>query len=445
MIENKSKIFKSVCSLGLFFFAFTLNVVATPLSFSAILKLVKLNNPAFKLSAYDVANAKQDEIIVKSKMFLSTFQLDLRGGLLPDEDDLSFSKYGVFGKSELKIVQPLYTFGKISAGKKIASSMVSVAIAKSQIEKEKLFFLVAKSYWTFIAATEMVDLATKFSKDFAKLKDEVKKELDKPKSSVDDLDFLEVKASGYAVKNADLKSKHNLRLSRLYLAQLVGLKTIDKVVAHKVPEPPSDKELLKFINYALNHRPEIAGLNAGILAAKYDVDLKIAGKYPDFYLAGGGVFNLASNRPSDDGYNSKGMGLFLGMKWKLDFWRKNNILQKSKIRNKKLEAQFILLKKKISVELKVAFFDLIRIHKEVGEVEYSFRSSKTWFRLAGDNWELGLGKVGDVIKAYKVYYKTKGVLLEKQYRYNLAVAKLAFVLGNVKILERWLKNEKVKI
>jgi len=444
-MENKVKIIRKIVSVTFFLVVSGMRLVATPLSFSAVLKLVQLNNPAMKVSAYGVATAKQNEKIIKAKSFLSTFQLDLKGGLLPDEEDLSFSKYGVFGKSELKIVQPLFTFGKGSAGKKLASSMVGIAVAKSQIEKQKLFYLVAKSYWSFIAAAEMAGLAAKFSKDFSKLKDEVKKELDKPKSSIDDLDFLEVKASGYAVINADLKSRHNLRLARIYLAQLVGLKTIDKVVSSDVPAPPLEKDLKKFIDYALKNRAEIIGLRGAVLATKYDIDLKVASKYPDIYIAGGGTFNLASNRPSDDGYNSKGVGLFLGMKWKLDFWRKKNILQKSKIKNKKTATQLKLLKQKITVEVQAAFLDIIRLHKAIDEVEYSFRSSKTWFRLAGDNWELGIGKVSSLIKAYKNYYKVKGVLLEKQYRYNMAVAKLSFVLGNVKILERWLKNGKVKI
>ena len=58
---------------------------------------------------------------------------------------------------------------------------------------------------------------------------------------------------------------------------------------------------------------------------------------------------------------------------------------------------------------------------------------------------MGIGEPTPAIKAYRIYYNLWASEIKKKYELNVAIAKLAFVMGDLTYYTRWLKNEKITI
>ena len=73
----------------------------------------------------------------------------------------------------------------------------------------------------------------------------------------------------------------------------------------------------------------------------------------------------------------------------------------------------------------------------------SLKSAKTWLQVSFDNWDMGIGEVNRLVKAYENYYKLQGESLEREYKYNLALTRFSSSVGGVSLLMEWMKNGKI--
>ena len=73
----------------------------------------------------------------------------------------------------------------------------------------------------------------------------------------------------------------------------------------------------------------------------------------------------------------------------------------------------------------------------------SLESAKTWLRVSLENWELGIQDVYRMLRAYEAYYRLRGVEIEREYAFNVALAKLAFKVGDINLYLRWVKDGNV--
>ncbi|MEE8366734.1 MAG: hypothetical protein V3S30_00320, partial [Thermoanaerobaculia bacterium] len=61
-----------------------------------------------------------------------------------------------------------------------------------------------------------------------------------------------------------------------------------------------------------------------------------------------------------------------------------------------------------------------------------------------DNWDLGIGKVNRLLDAYNSYYTLSGIVIERESKFNLSLARLAKGLGDVSLYFDWIENGTVK-
>ena len=190
-------------------------------------------------------------------------------------------------------------------------------------------------------------------------------------------------------------------------------------------------------------RSELKALRFADLAAKARLNLAKSMRYPDFFIAGGATVRWAANRPSDDDYNDKGLGAFLGLRWKLNFWKANDDVKKARLNIKTFHEKKRQLRAKIELEIRQAHSQLVKEYNLLLAARKSLKNSKTWYRLAGDNWEMGIGKMSEFVKAYTTYFTMEGATIRQELACGEALARLAYVIGDTKLTLRWLQNEKI--
>jgi hypothetical protein len=50
-----------------------------------------------------------------------------------------------------------------------------------------------------------------------------------------------------------------------------------------------------------------------------------------------------------------------------------------------------------------------------------------------------------MLRAYEAYYRLRGVEIEREYAFNVALAKLAFKVGDINLYLWWVKDGKVAL
>lgn len=409
------------------------------------------NNPMLKISRYEQKKAAAGLRYAKGLRYLTKLELTVAGGIVPEDDNTYIEGLGPFVKNELKVVQPVYTFGKLDAARDAAALGLKAVQAKGLVVKDNVTFQVIRAWWAVVATRKAHSTIDEMIGKYSKLENDVGKEAKKIKSNVDDNDVLELKTKKFEL----IKMQQQAAARKITAAEALRLLTgindrqyvknnqIQMADIHDPVMVLSGSNLSQLVTYAVQNRNEIAGLNLAVKAKQALVRLADRRKYPDLFIAAGARLNWAHTENYDDSFNSKGAAAFVGLKWDLDFWRKNSkkdqAVQDRRIMEQKLQGLLM----KLRLEVVQAVQDCRAAERIYKQAKKSFKASKTWLRLAGDNWEMGLGKIDEVIKAYRTYYEMKGAVIKARYDYHLKIAGLAKALGNTNLYLRWVQNEKV--
>lgn len=179
---------------------------------------------------------------------------------------------GIFGATDFKIVEPLYTFGKISALREAASKGINVSKAKIDQKKGDIILRTKQLYYGIILGksirNHLLDIQDEIQASIQKAEKQL--ELESPGAVESDVYKLkafqgEIEAELNTVEKGISLAKDALRTSLDY-----G-KDVDLDIADTSYSEPEKMELGKEEDYetlARNLRPEFLQLRDGLLAKK---------------------------------------------------------------------------------------------------------------------------------------------------------------------------------
>jgi len=450
---NRRRTHKIWCVGIVFLVQLTVQLIAlTPtvisLTPATLLRKVLQNNSVLAEQELKIRFAKLQFRSIKHKAFLPTFTFNVQFGVTPKSDYTFIEGLGPFARFELNALQPLYTFGKVSYAKELAGYGIDLARIRAKVTKEKLSVQILRIFWNLRAADKAHEIAIKLRKDYRKLLKEVQAESKKKESDITAVDLLNVKTSYFSIEQQYLLAEEGVRKVSAMLHTFLHTSNTIIYQPNPIALPAFDYQritIVKTLRYSRFHRLELLAVKQVELAGQARLHLAKSMLYPDFFIAGGARYRWAAKRADDDDYNKKGLGAFLGLRWKLNFWQTGDGVKKAQLKLKSDRYKFAQLKTKIELEIKNAYIKLVREWKTLQAVRKSLKTSKTWYRLAGDNWEMGIGKVGEFIKAYTKYFVLEGAAIKQELSYVMALTRFAYVIGDVNLTLRWLKNEKVAL
>jgi hypothetical protein len=174
-------------------------------------------------------------------------------------------------------------------------------------------------------------------------------------------------------------------------------------------------------------------------------------KKPIIYLCGGFSYAHAPHRQDQtnpfavDNFNYVDLGAFMGFQWDLNFFRKNLESKRYQLEIESVKEKLHLLRIKVELEILRKFVEIKANINLLTQAESSLRAARSWLRVGMDNWEMGIGEVERLIRAYNAYYQMKGMVIKRKLKLNLSLVNFAFILGNVRSYLDWIKNGTVKI
>lgn len=414
-------------------------------------------------SQLEIDSAEQEVKEIFGTFYSPRFGLESYTGLVSEargditttsDTNEDYDGLGPFLKIDLKVIQPLYSFGKYASAKEAGDNNLAMKVAQYHQSQDDLSLEVTKAFLGVVAGRAGTEVSKELRKGYEQLVQQVEKQLKNPDSNLDDADLLEAKSLHFQIEKQCSNIAANTDMSLLYLKGLLNLAPDMPLttLATKTPEiDPSANIASQLQKYFRAHSPLLQRLHSGMKGLQKKAELERRKRYPDLFLAMGAGYGTAPNRDKQenafitDDYNYERLGGALGLKWDFNFHVSDAKIGKALIEYKQLSE-----KKELTLRLKDGtiaklYGDAVRNKGLLTAADKSLKAATSLLRLESDNVELGLGDIKRLIKAYQYYYQLKGDVISTRYSYLMSLAELANTAGDMNLFLQWIDNGTVQI
>jgi len=336
---------------------------------------------------------------------------------------------GAFGRIDVQGVQPLWTWGALTAGSKAAEAgyrahQYQMADTLSQVQLR-----VIQLFWGHALATRFLVIAADVEKALTDVDSRIERSLKDETGEVSPSDRFQVTLfrSDLGVREAD--AQKGLDLARIGLAatlaldpKQLALKAVSFEVADE-PIPTSEEGL----SQALDHRPDLLALGQAILARQAEVRAKEAALLPTVFIAGEFSYGYAPNRTIvsnpwlTDPFNALTIGAVLGLREDLAIAM--NIAQADKARAelKEIERQRSGMTRLIQTQVESTVAEIRAATAKAKAAREGLAAGRSWFRAATLDFSAGVLDAHDLLTAYRGYVISQ--VVQAQSVYDLLVAR----------------------
>ncbi|MHC1742272.1 MAG: TolC family protein [Syntrophobacteraceae bacterium] len=361
------------------------------------------------------------------------------GGMVGKLVDQDHDSIGIFGRLELALVQPLFTFGKISNRIKAAAKGLEAQRAAKDRKRNELVRNVKEMYFGLLVAQQGRD-AAKDAEDFNNdAKRRIERLLQLKAKNVDPNDLYRIESLDGEIQAFKAKAESGAKTAYMALKQTIGFPA-GQDFALDVKELPKDTRALSSkeenVRMALDKRPEFEQLRHGIEAQKSMVKAARADLYPTVFAAGFGSFAGAPGRDRmdisyfPDEFNHAQGGAVLGGQWHFDFGITRAKVRKEEAGYKKLQASQDFAEQNIPVEVTKYYDQVIEYQASYQAYEKAAVAARKWIVTSFSNFDLGVGSARDMYDAIDRYGKNQGEYLLTLYSYHVSLANLSYAVGD---------------
>ena len=348
------------------------------------------------------------------------------------------SDLGPFTRGELEIVQPLYTFGRISSEIIAASRGVDAKRAATQNARDVTIAAVKELYYNLLLSRQAKELLDEVRENFTKALATAEQRVETGEGTITQQDILKLRIGLASVTREVYTLERAVAVTRLALLRQIGVPlTADTDIADTRLEPVTVQlqPLGRYLEQAGIHRADIAQLEAGLAARQARVDAARGAYYPSFFVAGGLRYAVAPNRDSQespfakDEFNYFNGGAALGLRWQLDVWMTQAKVAERLAELSKVEVQKQNAISGIALDIQRRYLEVQETQQKMDAAQDARRAVRALLATTLANFELGLGEGKDVFENLGLYARIVGDYYTSVRDYNIAAAKLTQATG----------------
>lgn len=345
---------------------------------------------------------------------------------------------GVFGRATVQLIQPVYTFGKISGYREAAENGVAAYEAGAKLKATDVALQVKEAYYGLLLAREIKLFLTEIKGELDKATGKVLRQLDAEAPNVDQVD--QYKMQTY---QADL-NRYMAQAEEGEQKALYGLKVLMNIPddenfeiadEYLVPADYSVDEFGVYVDRARRERLEFAQLDAGLKALAALVDVELADYYPQFFILGFGSIAGATNRDHlnnpyvFDEFNHTAAGAVIGLKWSIDLGMNRGQVYEARAEYMKLRMKQDYANMGVPFQVKEAYLSLVRSDAEMAALMEAHKRAKQWAFTSLSNFDLGVGEARDIADSVSTYAKIRVDYFRAVFNQRMAIANLEHATG----------------
>ena len=342
---------------------------------------------------------------------------------------------------DFALIKPLYTFGKIARYGEAAQGNVDLKRGELKQTRGDTVYDTKRAYYGYLTSRDirifLEDMQGRLNGAITSVERNLKEETGESKQS--DLYALQT-AKGLLAKYVhQSRAVEKISLDGLKVLTGAGLKADLSVADERIePVPFPQNELADFQARALQDRPEMQQLEAGLRARRALVAAKKADRMPDVYAGVIGQFNYASQRERldnpylNDPFNGGGLTPVVGVKWDSVFG-----VASARVNQAQAELEALNHKKAFAVagipyEVGEAYTNARANHDAQRDLAEGAAAARRWMVATLADMSAGIQSADKVADAIKNYVLAQTEYLRTVNDYNMNVAQLARLTGELK-------------
>lgn len=410
-----------------------------PLDLTALQALAEVRSDEIHIRQADLLAAQADVAVARVAGILPLSSITVLAGPVPEahgnilnsiQTNRSLRGFGPFGRVDVNLVQPLWTWGQLDAARDAADAGVRARTHLIDDMREQIRARVIQLYYGVLLTRRLLAIAAEVEGNLTDVEAHVQDALKKGAGdlTVEDKYRVAIFRSDFEQKKAEAEKAQALAHSAL--AATVALPTDALVVADaalpKVGVEPAPA-LEPLVADAEKRRPEVLALAQAIRAKEDQAKAARGAILPQLFLAGTFTYSRAPNRDIQtnpwisDPFNQLSIGAALGLRQNLAIPLLLEQAEKAEAEIAPLRRQQEGLFRLIRTDVERAVAELTAASKRHAAARAAVSAGKSWFRAAGMNFGLNVTDAKSLLEAYTGYVKTQ--IDEAQSAYDVLVAR----------------------
>lgn len=363
-------------------------------------------------------------------------------GIKGDVDSLEtirsdLSNLGVFSRTEIEMVQPLYTFGKIGGAREAARYGVEAGEAGVEKEKREVVFQIKKLYYGLTLAKALREVVVEAMNNVGKARDRVNTLLEEASEDVSQTDLMKIDVFEYEVLKNLARADKSIEMGKAAMMMTLDIDReadFDVMDTTITPVVRQLEDLAFYINRAYALRPDLKQFRAGLLAKRSLLKVAKSAFYPEIALVGSFQYGTAPNRPHfsnpflRDQFNFLRAGALITLRQSFSFG-----LTRAKYQAQQAEYQELMSKE--DQAMKAVALEVERVYRDVEEAagnmersDRAMRAAKAWMTSAAIGYDIS-GDSADLLNAFTAYSRMRQEYYQTVFNLNVALAELDRVTG----------------
>lgn len=358
---------------------------------------------------------------------------------IPD-DAFDFNGISPWYYVDFSFIKPLYTFGKVEEYSKAATGNIQIKKGDVALRRGETTLEVTRAYNGYLAARETRFLLEDTLKKIQAAIGLVEGWLERGEGNSKQSDLFALRTGSALMQRYIAEAAGLEKIAMAGLRLLTGINPEDTLtLADKRLSPVELPEgsLQELQKKALAQRPEVRQLTAGLKARRALVRAKKSESNPNIYTGVAGVISVSPLREDVSGigaydpFNSAGATPVLGLKWDWSSGRQPAQVAQAQAELESTLALKSFAQQGIPFQVTEQYHTVHSHHEMVQKLYEGSRNGRRWMISSYADFEAGVEESDKVISAFLGYIQAYSDYLITVNNYNLHVARLKVITGEI--------------
>lgn len=350
----------------------------------------------------------------------------------------SISDWGPYFRLEMMLVQPIYTFGRLTAGEDAAQARLKVEEARLEQARNMVALETRKFYYLHLYAKSVLPLLQNARKTLDEVLAQARQMHAEASGKVSTADLMKLEVASIEIDKYLVEAQMGAGLSLAALKHTMGLLPdaplllADSRLPGEGEAPPS---LDALVSLAEAQRPEISQITHGLRAAKSLEKAEKLANAPIVAIAGQFQASWAPTREDIDNpylvdqYNDLFGGVALAIQFGLDPAAAHARAKAARAIGEQVEGLSHFAKTGIPVEVRKAYDEETQARQMLALSKKAEVAARKWMLFAGTAYASGVGDTKDFIEGFAAHMQMRKARLDQLLKVHTARAELLCAVG----------------
>ena len=334
---------------------------------------------------------------------------------------LSMVKRGIVGG--ITAVQPVFAGLKIVNGNKLARLGEEVGRLQLQKTESEVREQTDAYYWQVVSLRDNLSTIEAVERQLEEIHRQV--ELSVKAGLVTTNDLLRVELRQQEIASNRLKVENGLKVSKMLLAQHIGVDWRGFDVANAAfGEPEAPAAYYVPVEEALDRRAEYLLAEKNVEARKYEKRMERGKRLPTVGIGAGYLYYNVTDKSVDDGMVFAQVSVPVS-----EWWGGAHALKKARIREQQAENDRLQVREMLAVEIERTWSEVQESYAQILLTRRSVTSAAENLRQNRNFYQAGTAPLTDLLDAETLYTQSRNNLTSAYAAYHTSLAKYMRVTG----------------